>query len=106
MSLTETATAIETAPTPQISSPTVSVVVCAFTDRRRNELLEALRSLEQQTKAAHEVIVVIDHNPGLLEWIRDTETQVVAVENCFERGLSGARNSGVEAASGAVIAFL
>ena len=106
MPLTETAAGSETVAAPQISTPTVSVVVCAFSDRRRDELLDALRSLRQQTRAAHEVIVVIDHNPGLLEWIQGRDQQIVAIENSFERGLSGARNTGVREASGSVIAFL
>ena len=106
MSLTDTAAGPETVSTPQISSPTVSVVVCAFSDRRRPDLLAALKSLRQQTKAPHEVIVVIDHNPDLLGWIRENEPQVLAIENRNERGLSGARNSGVRVALGTVIAFL
>ena len=105
MPLISTATGPETAETPQVATATVSVVVCAFTDRRRTELLEALRSLRRQIVAPHEVIVVIDHNPDLLEWIRGV-SEVIAIENRFEQGLSGARNSGVQAAGGSVIAFL
>jgi glycosyltransferase involved in cell wall biosynthesis len=50
--------------------------------------------------------VVIDHNPELLERVRAELREVVIVENREEAGLSGARNSGVAAASGEIVAFL
>lgn len=87
-------------------APTVSVVICAHTPARGEQLLEALQSLRHQSRAAHEVIVVVDHNPELLLWVRDRAPDVTAIENHERSGLSGARNSGVRAASGEVVAFL
>jgi glucosyl-dolichyl phosphate glucuronosyltransferase len=96
-------TAVETV---RGGSPTVSVVVCAHTSDRARKLLEALESLRRQSQAPHEVIIVVDHNPRLLDWARARAPNVVAIENREERGLAGARNSGVRAARGDVIAFL
>jgi GT2 family glycosyltransferase len=84
----------------------VSVVVCAYTERRRRELADAVESLRYQLARPREIIVVVDHNPGLLDDVRRWLPDVVAVENTGPRGLSGARNAGIHVARGSVIAFL
>ena len=107
MPLIEAPTVSETYETPpRVSPPSVSVVICTYTDLRRHDLLHALHSLRRQTHAPHEVIVVVDHNPDLLGWVRAQAPDVLAIENRQEAGLSGARNSGVRAARGAIVAFL
>jgi glycosyltransferase involved in cell wall biosynthesis len=53
-----------------------------------------------------EVIVVVDHNPSLLEKTRASLASVLVIQNTGSQGLSAARNSGVEAARGTLIAFL
>ncbi len=83
----------------------ISVVVCAHDEGRWNEIGAALRSLEEQTEAPREVVVVVDHNPRLLERL-NAELGVAAVANTNARGLGGARNTGVAATSGSVVAFL
>ncbi len=84
----------------------VSVIVCAYTEERWEDLVAAVESVRQQHNPPREIIVVIDHNPKLLERSRNSIPNVIVVENKEERGLSGARNSGVAIARGAVIAFL
>jgi glycosyltransferase involved in cell wall biosynthesis len=88
---------------------TLSVVVCAYSDRRWQQLVACLASLEQQTRVPDEIVVVIDHNDDLFvragtELTRAPNVRVLANENA--RGLSGARNTGVAVATGDVIAFL
>lgn len=85
--------------------PTVSVVICVYTEARWDALAAALASL-RQAPAPTEVIVVVDHNPELFQRVQQAFPEVIAVTNDGPRGLSGARNSGVAAASGEVIAFL
>jgi GT2 family glycosyltransferase len=106
MPLIEAPTASAPTETRSVPSPSVSVVVCTYTDRRRPELLDALRSLRRQSRDPHEVIVVVDHNPALLGWLRAQAPDVLAIENRQGPGLSGARNSGVRTARGSVVAFL
>jgi glycosyltransferase involved in cell wall biosynthesis len=88
----------------------ISVVICAYSDERRNDLAAAIESVRTQTSPAGEIIVVIDHNESLLESLKaeasSIATNLVVIPNTRTRGLSGARNSGVAAARGDVIAFL
>lgn len=88
----------------------VTVVVCAYTDRRWHQLGEAVRSASAQAASmGGDVIVVIDHNDSLLSIAaRDLGSlhNVRVVPNQRHRGLSGARNTAIDMASGAVIAFL
>jgi glucosyl-dolichyl phosphate glucuronosyltransferase len=86
--------------------PAVSVIVCAYTERRWNDLLAAMISAADQTVMPREIILVVDHNPALLERAQRTFIDVAVVPNEEAPGLSGARNSGVRAARGEVLAFL
>jgi GT2 family glycosyltransferase len=86
--------------------PTVSVVVCAYADRRWDDLVAAVASAAAQTVAPLETVVVVDHNPALLDRVRERLPGVRAIGNDDVRGLSGARNSGVAVAQGEVVAFL
>lgn len=89
------------------ADPLVSVVICAYTEARWDDLLAAIASVdEQRDRVALEIIVVIDHNPGLLERMRKIGTEIRLTENVEARGLSGARNSGVRLASGEIVAFI
>jgi len=92
---------------PVISSTlTSSVIVCAFTKRRWPDLLAAMESLTCQTRAAEEIVVVVDHNAELLARARAELPMARVVANRYAAGLSGARNTGVRAAHGDVLAFM
>lgn len=86
--------------------PTISVVICAFTRDRLEVLSEAVDSLRAQTLPPHEVVLVIDHAPELLEEARGLWPDLEVVPNREKQGLSGARNTGVAEATGEVVAFL
>jgi GT2 family glycosyltransferase len=86
--------------------PSVSVIICAYTERRWEELIEAIASAADQTVVPLEIVLVVDHNQPLLERARWALTDIVVVPNEEAGGLSGARNSGVRAARGDVLAFL
>lgn len=86
--------------------PTISVVICAYTRDRLKVLTEAIDSLRAQTRAPQEIVLVIDHAPELLEEARRLWPDLKVIANGERKGLSGARNSGVAAASGEVVAFL
>jgi hypothetical protein len=84
----------------------VSVVICAYTERRWDHLVAAVASLREQTVSPLEVIVVIDHNEQLLARAGEGLAHVTVIPNAWEKGLSGARNSGAADAHGDVVAFL
>ena len=86
--------------------PDISVVVCAYTEERWDDLATAVASLQSQTLAPKEIIVVIDHNPRLFARARQEIDGAAVIENSQQRGLSGARNTGIAAAAGSIIAFL
>jgi GT2 family glycosyltransferase len=87
-------------------SPSASVIICAFTEARWDELVRAIHAVEAQQPAPMEVVLVIDHNPTLLERARQAFPRVQLLENQEARGLSGARNTGVKAARGDVLVFM
>lgn len=89
-----------------VTYPTVSVIIPTYTKARWDWLHECVASAQAQTVPAMEIIVVVDHNPELLEEITREFPSVVAVPNIGDRGVSGARNSGVKASRGEVVAFL
>ncbi|MCW2982841.1 MAG: glycosyl transferase [Conexibacter sp.] len=85
---------------------TVSVVIAGYTERRWNDLVDAVRSVERQTVPALETIVAIDGNVELLDRVRRELPSVTAVENTGHAGAGGARNSGVAVARGEIVAFI
>ena len=84
----------------------ISVVICAHAEERWKDTLAAVASVREQALAARETIVVVDHNPALFRRLESELPGVVVVENGEGRGLSGARNTGVAASRGAIVAFL
>jgi len=84
----------------------VSVVICAYTLERWEALSRAIDTALAQTEPPDEVLVVIDHNDELLARAADAFTGATVLANRSTKGLSGARNTGVAAASGDVIVFL
>jgi GT2 family glycosyltransferase len=87
-------------------STSVSVVICTYSDERWHDLGAALASLQRQTVPPEEVIVIVDHNQELLQRVRLMYPWVAAAENTGARGLSEARNRGIELARSRVVAFL
>jgi GT2 family glycosyltransferase len=83
----------------------VSVVVCAYTLDRWELLVRAVESVRAQD-GDPTVILVIDHNEELLQRARVQWPDIDVVANTEDRGLSGARNTGVRRATSEVIAFL
>jgi GT2 family glycosyltransferase len=86
--------------------PRVSVVICTYTDRRWDDVVAAVASVRAQTRPPARTILVVDHNPPLLERARVAFPDALVVPNSGRRGLSGGRNTGVSHAVGDVVAFL
>ncbi|GAA1767357.1 glycosyltransferase family 2 protein [Kocuria aegyptia] len=93
-------------PGPPPTAHKISVVVCAFSEQRWDELCAAIASLEQQSLVPEDVVLVIDHNDRLFERALEVFDRATIMRNTAEKGLSGARNTGTEAARGSIILFL
>jgi glucosyl-dolichyl phosphate glucuronosyltransferase len=85
---------------------TVSVIICAYTEARWDDLVAAVDSAQRQTRPPLETIVVIDHNPPLLERARGAFPAARVVANEESAGLAGARNTGIALSRGEIVAFL
>lgn len=85
--------------------PLVTAIVVVY--NQEGFIEEAVRSVLAQEGAEFECIVVddgsTDRTPDILAAINDPRLRVIRQEN---KGLSGARNAGIEAARGEIIAFL
>jgi hypothetical protein len=88
------------------ASLAVSVVICAYTERRWDETVAAVRSAVGQRPGPAQVILVIDHNPALAARAREEITGVTVVESREPPGLSGARNTGLRMATEPITVFL
>lgn len=88
------------------NKPGVSVVICAFTERRWPQTRAALESALRQEPPPAEVLLVVDNNADLAARARRELRSVSVLENVGIPGLSGARNTGLKAASQPVTAFL
>ena len=89
------------------NQPLASVVVCAYTNDRLAQVRETIASLDRQTYAAKEIIVIVDHNPGLLEELGKLAREGTRIShNTGRQGLADARNSGIALAQGEIIAFI
>jgi glucosyl-dolichyl phosphate glucuronosyltransferase len=96
------------------SRPTVSVVICAYTEERWTLLKKSVASVEAQTSPPIEIIVCIDHNDELLRKSEKYFTAerpassmpITVVANKYDGRLGSARNTAVELVSGDVVAFL
>ena len=88
--------------------PTVSVIICAYTMRRWDDLRAAVDSVLIQTVPAEEILLVVDHNSEMFELAHEAfvGSKVRVLNNAERQGLSGARNTGVAAARGDIVAFL
>jgi Glycosyl transferase family 2 len=86
--------------------PSVSVVIAAYSSGRWTQLRDAVASVGAQHRPAIETVVVIDHNPALLDRARRELTDAVVIPNAGQRGASGARNTGVARTHGEIVAFL
>ncbi|WP_410842640.1 glycosyltransferase family 2 protein, partial [Paraburkholderia sp. BR14264] len=84
---------------------TVAVVICAYTQQRWGDLQDSVESAKRQPEAP-EVVVVIDHEPELFARAVARWPELRVVENTEDRGLSGARNTGVALTEADVVAFL
>ncbi len=89
-----------------VAPTSASVIIAAHTFQRCEGLTQAVASAMGQRPEPHEVVVVVDNNADLYEWVRTQLPAVVAVDHRGPKGASATRNSGARAAGGSILAFL
>jgi len=101
-----------------MSEPTVSVIICCYTEERLKDIHEAVESVLAQTLRPHDVIIAVDHNKQLYEILKShylasqrtqqtlSTPQTKIVLNEGARGLSETRNVGIRASRGDIVAFI
>lgn len=85
---------------------TVSVIICAYTINRWTQLKAAVESVKQQDQCPDEIILIVDHNSELLDMARREFAGIVVIASEGAPGLSGARNTGIIASNGSIVAFM
>lgn len=84
----------------------VSVLICAYTEHRWGQTRAAIESALGQHPGPAQVLLVVDHNPGLATRARREFPGVTVLESDAAPGLSGARNAGLRAVTQPITAFL
>lgn len=90
-------------------APSLSVVVCAYTLQRWGDLCRAVDSVLAERDTVTQLVIVIDHNDELFDRATarfGADPRIIVCRNTGLRGLSDARNTGVAAGSGEIVAFL
>ena len=90
----------------ELMTISTSVVICAYTEKRWDQLVAAVESVEAQNEPVGQIVLVIDHNDGLLGLAAERWPTLTVVANGGPQGLSAARNTGIEASSGDIVLFL
>jgi GT2 family glycosyltransferase len=83
-----------------------TVVICAYTLDRWDELTEAVASVERQTRRPRQTILVIDNNAEMLRRAQRAFTGITVVENRHGVGASGGRNTGYDLSEASILVFL
>ncbi|MGW6692160.1 glycosyltransferase [Rhodococcus sp. NPDC054953] len=87
--------------------PGLAILISCFTTARLDLLLAGIERARAQLRDGDEVIVVVDHNPELLSILRERcPSDITLTPNRHRRGLSGARNTGLEIAAAEIVVFL
>jgi glycosyltransferase involved in cell wall biosynthesis len=89
-----------------VTAVSVTVVICTYTERRWAELCAGVRAVQSQLRPGDVLVVVVDHAPEVLARAGAELAGCRVVANTHGQGLSGARNTGVDLATGDVVAFL
>src|SRR5215470_11744385 len=93
--------------------PTISVIICAYTEDRWELMLQSVASVQEQTLQPCEIIVCIDHNETLFHrcaayWadFAASTPPIRVIQNKYDGHLGSARNTAAETAAGDILAFL
>jgi glycosyltransferase involved in cell wall biosynthesis len=84
----------------------VSVIISTYTKEHLNYVIDCIDSLKRQTVLPLEIILVLDPDEDLIKFYKSRISKDVIIFASDKKGLSNARNFGVEKAKGSIIAFI
>src|ERR1700735_2469373 len=84
----------------------VTVVICCYTERRWEQTCAAVESALGQDPEPAQLLGVVDSNPERTARPRRQPPRVTVLETDGPAGLSGARNTGLRAATQPITVFL
>ena len=84
----------------------VSVIVSTYTERRFDSIVSCFESLETQSLQPLETLLVLDPDPELVQFYTSRIPSQVNIIVSSEKGLSNARNAGIQNARGEIVAFI
>ncbi|GGK91575.1 glycosyltransferase family 2 protein [Mangrovihabitans endophyticus] len=84
----------------------VSIVIPTHAEQRWPQLVRTVASARSQQHTPAEIVVVVDHNPAMFRRVRRDLPGVTVLENRYEKGVSGNRNTGAFHTTTELIAFL
>jgi glycosyltransferase involved in cell wall biosynthesis len=87
-------------------SLSVSVVVSTYSKQRINESLRCVESLRRQKLTPKEIVLVVEPEDELGAFYRSIMKSDIAITASSGRGLSNARNTGIDKTSGEIVAFI
>ncbi|MGB2853881.1 MAG: glycosyltransferase family 2 protein [Dehalococcoidia bacterium] len=86
----------------------ISVIICTHSLDNKQNLMDAVDSILNQTLKELEIIVVVDGSEELYKWITkayDAQERVKVVSIKENMGICSARNTGIKAAQGDLVVF-
>jgi glycosyltransferase involved in cell wall biosynthesis len=83
-----------------------SVVISTYSKEKKDQVLDCIGSLHRQSLLPNEILLVLDRDPGLVEYFKDVVPPDVRIISSDGFGLSFARNAGVEHSNSEVVAFI
>jgi glycosyltransferase involved in cell wall biosynthesis len=91
--------------------PTISVIICAYTEKRWELMIQSVASVEKQTLQPCEIIVCVDQplfRRCVAYWgdLAASAPPLRVIQNKYDGHLGSARNTAAEVATGEILAFL
>jgi len=84
----------------------ISVIVSTYTENRLDNILYCLDSLNRQSLKPFETLLVLDPDPDLVKFYSSRIPSDIRIIVSPEKGLSNARNAGIQNSKGEVVAFI
>ena len=84
----------------------ISVVISTYSKEKKDQVLDCIRSLHNQTFSPNEILLVLDRDAELVHFFKSVVPVDVDIVLSDGYGLSYARNAGVKQAKSEIIAFI